>query len=1097
VTHRTRYPYGVGACTVEATDPPVALELDAADEWRVLVTWRGTPCSYLELPSPGSTSGPGMIDAALIRHADGVAAWEQLVERLRGRLGIPDRQLVAPSCSVVVCTHRRPGYIAQVLDGLGRLDPPADEIIVVDNDPGKGDCRLEAERAGARYVREDRAGLDRARNAGLRAASGELVAFTDDDCIPATGWLRSLPELFGDLSVAAVTGPAFAYTLDTPAQVRFEDQGGHRRGLQRQAFDWRLLTPIAATRAGAGLNMIFRRSLLEGLGEVFPPELDAGTPTESGGDMYALYKVLRAGYRVVYDPATYVLHQHRPDARGLHRTIRGYGIGASAVLTKLVVEERELAAPTTWYWLWWLYMDAVRRRLAGQADPVQVRIGWDYLVGGLLGPAAWWRSRRSFGRDGAGPPPAAASSAAVTPATPSASAATADARRVTSPDPDISIIIAGARPGAEARCLEALSRQSERIGALEVIVVNTVGQESPPAVAQMTVRRVDSDPALGARNTGVREARGNLLLFLDADTAPAPDCLAKHAARHQTAGRRRLVVGYSPPHPTRAGLAALWETRRRHDHFECKRAAAAMTFADVRSSNLSLWRSTFERLGGFDGTFERVGREGWELGVRALQHGLEVAYEPAAVAAEDVTPDVRQAIAAARREGRGDALLEARHPVVSPALPLFDTAPGPYRRLLSWSRGRLLGGQAATRSAALALVALERLRARRLWLRLFEAVRAAAYERGTLDAGGRGAPEAASETVLRVELDSEEPIPPPAVAPPVLELSLDGETVGRLVPTGGQWHGYLADQAAAVAAARLHALPSERVPTFEETPQGRDLSGSAVVFGPARRPGDDGHRAQLQEAGAAVELVDGEPQQHWAALDATVRALSEEIVAVPLPGVAPTPAWLAGARQALDGDRVALVVGAGLPSASPPRALFLGTRRLVPTPYPILGRPTQFLAVRRELYADVGGFPVAAARLGHQAVVLDLMDRVLDAGWVVAYREIPGLQPTPPSRDGGRRALWGRHQARGGLMLRRARQTGGLRGALWFTRHGLLPLWLNVWRRGGDRSVIRASGTAAAFLSGCLRAAADRPGRGRSAAVPVSSAPKPPKRRVR
>ena len=92
-----------------------------------------------------------------------------------------------------------------------------------------------------------------------------------------------------------IASPAFAYTLDTPAQVRFEDQGGHRRGLQRQAFDWRLLTPIAATRAGAGLNMIFRRSLLEGLGEVFPPELDAGTPTESGGDMYALYRLLAAG----------------------------------------------------------------------------------------------------------------------------------------------------------------------------------------------------------------------------------------------------------------------------------------------------------------------------------------------------------------------------------------------------------------------------------------------------------------------------------------------------------------------------------------------------------------------------------------------------------------------------------------------------------------------------------------------------------------------------------------------------------------------------------------------------------------------------------
>jgi GT2 family glycosyltransferase len=1089
VTARTRYPFGVAACTVEATAPPTRLELEAADEWRVLITWRGTPCRYFPLPSPGSISGPGIIDAAVVRHADGFAARERLVERLRERLGVTDGRPVTPSCSVVLCTHRRPRYVAHVLDGLRRLDPPAEEILVVDNDPGNSDCRAEVERAGACYVREDRPGLDRARNAGVRAARGELVAFTDDDCIPAMGWLRALPELFADPSVGAVTGPAFAYALDTPAQVRFEDQGGHRRGLQRQSFDWRLLTPIAATRAGAGLNMIFRRSSLDRLGEMFPPELDAGTPTESGGDMYALYKVLRAGYRVVYDPATYVLHQHRPDARSLHRAIRGYGIGVSAVLTKLLLEERELAAPSTWYWLWWLYMDAVRRRLAGRADSVEVRIGWDYLVGGLLGPAAWWRSRRSFRRNGARSSPAATSSVGATAAPESGRTPTVDSGR--SAGLGVSVIVAETRPGAAARCLEALRRQSGHTGAVEVIVVETAG--SKPSAAETAVRRVDADPVFGVRNTGAWEAHGDLLLFLDAETVPAPDCLAQHVARHRTPGRELLVVGYSPPDAARCGLAALWEAQRRHEHFELKRRAAAMTFADVRSSNLSLRRTTFERLGGFDATFERVGREAWELGVRALQHGLEVAYEPLAAAAEGVVLDVRRAIAAARREGRGDALLEARHPVVSPSLP----APGPSLR--SWSRGHVLGGSAATRSAAVALVALERLRARRLWVRLFEAMRAAAYARGALDAGGRRAPEAATAAVLRVELNSDEPIPLPAVAPPVLELSLDGQAVARLAPTGGQWHASLADQAAAAVAERLDGLALGRTCAFEETPQGGDLSGSAVVFGPARQPRDDIHAARLRDAGAAVELVDGEPQQHWVAIDAAIRRSPEEIVALPLPGMAPTAAWLAGVRQALDGDRVALVIGAGLPSASPPRALFLGTRRFVPGPYPILGRPADYLAVRRELYVAVGGLDVAAARLGPQAVALDLVHRVLDAGWVLGYREVPGLERTACSRHAGRRTSWARHQGRGGLMLWRARRIGGLRGTLWLARHGLLPLWANMLRalHNGDRTAVRASGVAAAFLSGCLRAAADRPGRDRRPAVHASSPPRPPLRPAR
>jgi len=1080
-----RYPHGVRACAVDAANPPARLDLSGADEWRVLLTWGGTPCSYFELPSPGATSDRGIVDAAIVRRADHMAALDQLVDRLRRRLGAPDDPPAARSCSVVVCTHRRPDYIAQVLEALGGLDPPADEIVVVDNAPGDRDCRAEAERAGARYVREDRPGLDRARNAGLRASSGELVAFTDDDCVPAVGWLAALAKLFGDPSVAAVTGPAFAHALDTPSQVRFEDQGGHRRGLRRQVLDWTVLTPIAATRAGAGLNMIFRRSLLEGLGDVFPPELDSGTPTESGGDMYALYKLLRAGYRIVYDPATYVLHQHRPDARSLHRAIRGYGIGVSAVLTKLLVEERELAGPTMWYWLWWLYMDALRRRLAGRADAIDVRIGWDYLAGGLIGPAAWRRSRSSFGRDGAGPPPSAPVQTQVVERLPSAGLG-------------ISVIVTATRPGAEARCLEAIRGQFEGNGALEMIVVGA-GRRSPPlAIGETKPRYVQADPKLGLRNTAAREARGDLLLFLDAETVPAPDCMAVHLRHHAAADREPLVVGYSPPDPSGGGLAALWEARRRHDHFERKRMAAAMTFADVRSNNLSLTRSTFERLGGFDVDLEGLGREGWELGVRALQQGCEVAYEPAAVAVEVAALDVGEAIAAACREGHGDALLEARHPVVSPSLPDRGSASGRHR----WQRrlfARLLGSPHATRAAKHVLAGLEGVRARRLWLRLFQLVRAAAYARGEL-AGGRWRRPAPPEpdSPLRIELDSDEAIPPPSVAPPMLEISLAGEVLGRLAPTGGQWHAYLADEAAWVAADRVHALPLERPPAREEMPQGGDLAGVAIVLGPARRPGDDRHIVELRVAGAPVDVVDGDSDRNWAALDAAIRSAAAEIVVVPLPGVAPTPASLAGIAPALSGDRVAVALGAGLPPGAPARPLFLGTRRLLRASHPPLGRPAEYLAVRRDLYVALGGFDVAAARFGAHGVVLDLVDRALDAGWVVAYRDVPGLDPTPPSRNGGRRAAWARHRARGGLMLWRARRIGGARGVLWLLRHGLLPLAVNVARalRGGERSAPLAAGAAAAFISGCLLAALDRPDRGPRTAARPSSDPKLPEPRA-
>jgi glycosyltransferase involved in cell wall biosynthesis len=1008
----------------------------------VLVTHGGTPCGYLHLPGPGTTSDEGLLDAAVVRHADAFAARERFVEAFRRRLGALPRQAKRHSCSVVICTHRRPDYIPDVLEALRRLDPPADEIVVVDNAPGDRDCRRQAEQAGARYVREDRQGLDNARNAGLRAARSDLVAFVDDDCVPVEGWLRNLPELFDDPIVAAVTGPAFAHALETPAQVRFEDQGGHIRGLQRLYFDWRVLDPIAATRAGAGLNMVFRRSLLEPLGELFPPELDAGTPTESGGDMYALYKVLRAGYRVVYDPATYVFHQHRPDPAALHKTIRGYGVGVCAVLTKLLVEERELAGPKVWYWLWWLYMDAVRRRLAGRADAVDVRIGWDYLLGGLVGGPLWWRSRKRFGREERAP------------SSDDVSARPTGARPTPAPGAvAVSVVVSAAVPGSEARCLEALAQQEAPGAELEVIVAGP--QDAPK----------------GTWNEGAGRARGELLLFLDAEAVPEPGLVASHLARHRAGGRDRLVVGRSVLRPARATLTALHESLRCHDHFEAKRTAVALTFADVVASNVSLPRTTFGRLGGLDAELEQAGRGAWELGVRALQSGVEVCYEPEAVAVRAATPSARAAIEEARRDGRGDALLAARHPVVAPSLPAPPALPGirphPVAALRFRAVQRLGAGP-----VALILNVLEWLRLRTTWLRLFGLARRAAYQRGACEAGIGLRGDAPAPQPLRIELGSDEPIPPPAVAPPLVELTLDGTSVGWLRPLGGQWPGSLADQAVAAVAGRLHELPGARPRAFEESPEGRDLTGTAVIFGPARHPADDRHRAALEAAGASVEVLDGDPARHWAALDGAIRASEAELVALPLPGVAAAPGWLASARLAVTGDRVAAAVGGALPPGTPSQPLLLTSRALLCGRYPLPGSETLYLLVRRPLYEALGGFDLTTVRLGTCAPVLDLLERAVDAGYVVGQRDTPGLEPhARPAR----RAEWQRHRSRGGLMLRRARRAGWPSGWPWFVWRGLLPLAADLYRslRARDRSPRSALRRAAAFLSGCLAAAVE------------------------
>lgn len=1049
--------------SIDLASPPSQIDFGDADELQVLALVNGTPFVYIRVPNPGSGAQPRLLSALLDRYADGLRESEQLITGLRRRLGKPEDRYRRLACSVVVCTHRRSRYLPQLLDALAELDPGPDEIVVVDNDPGEHDCRAEVARRGARYVREDRRGLDNARNAGLLAARGELIAFTDDDCVPATTWLRSLGELFDDPSVAAVTGPAFAYRLDTPAQVRFEHQGGHRRGLARRVFDWTNLAPVAASRTGIGANMILRRSVLDKLGEVFPPELDAGTPTESGGDVYALYRILAAGYRVVYDPGTYVFHQHRPDARTLHTTIRGYGVGLSAVLTKLLLEHGELSVPFEWRRLWLAYRHAVRQALTGTADPVDVRIGWDYLRGGLLGAGAWASSVRAARRW-----PESRRSAGDSVA--SAGPVTAD--RVVGPPPlarsprgavhgtgrkKVSVVVTAPNArGSCDPCRDGLAQQSLPSDEFEVIVSSAPGQ---------------------ARNAAARSARGDLLVFLDGDLCPEPELLERHLEAHRGAGGELIAVGYWRYSERGPGLAAMLDDLRWEDHHRFKQRAVAMTFVEVVTANLSLPRATFERLGGFDPDLPRPSRDGWGLGLRALEAGVEVRYEPRAGAARHGSPTTRALLGGAHEDGRADALLRARHPT---SMAVMAAAPAPgLGQVLRRLPARLAASSATREATTVALDVLERLRARRSWLALFSLACRATYEQARTTQGkltpARGGPPQAS-----VELASDEPIEAPHVAAPVVELTVRARVAQRLIPTNGHWSGWLAEQVADVLDWKWWIdLPLERPLEFESSCDGGGPLAAAVLFGPDHHDGDIRNRRAIEAAGGQVELAVDREAGHWCALDRSIRGCAADLVVVPLPGFAPGAACLASAQLALGGDRVALLVGSAAGGSERLRALVLASRRAVRAPYPLIGRAPSYVAVRRSLYEACGGFDAQTARFGAQAPILDLCERALERGYLVAFRETPVPADQRPSRRARRRHELRRHQARGALMLGDVLDSGRREGVLWFARRALWPqarVVLTSMVSGHPRRRL-ALGSTAGLLSGAVLAARRTPAR--------------------
>ena len=88
--------------------------------------------------------------------------------------------------SVVICTRDRPGELARCLASLPIQTRVPDQVIVVDNASSDGRTHEVVVKAEAIYVREDWSGLGFARNAGVRAASGHIIVYTDDDvaCTP-------------------------------------------------------------------------------------------------------------------------------------------------------------------------------------------------------------------------------------------------------------------------------------------------------------------------------------------------------------------------------------------------------------------------------------------------------------------------------------------------------------------------------------------------------------------------------------------------------------------------------------------------------------------------------------------------------------------------------------------------------------------------------------------------------------------------------------------------------------------------------------------------------------------------------------------------
>jgi GT2 family glycosyltransferase len=311
--------------------------------------------------------------------------------------------------SVVIATLDRPDDLRNCLRSLLEQSHRRPfEVVVVDNHPASGKTPpVVREFPGVVLVEETRRGLAYARNKGFTAACGEILVATDDDVLLPDGWLEELVAAFARKDVGAVTGHVLPFELDTEAQRSFEAYGGlgrgfHRFEVDRDWFESCTPHPVPTWRLGATANAAFRRSALAhpevGL---MDEALGPGTPTGVGEDTYLFYRLLKAGYTIVYEPRAYLWHRHRRELHNVRKQLYAYSKGHVAYHLTTLLRDGDLRALTQLFYNLpvWHYLKELVRQVRGRGSyPLDLLLA--QMAGSAVGPLALWRSRRRIRREG-------------------------------------------------------------------------------------------------------------------------------------------------------------------------------------------------------------------------------------------------------------------------------------------------------------------------------------------------------------------------------------------------------------------------------------------------------------------------------------------------------------------------------------------------------------------------------------------------------------------------------------------------------------------------------------------------------------------------
>ena len=200
-----------------------------------------------------------------------------------------------PHITVCVCTYRRKELLSRLLIELAKQETDnafTFSVVVTDNDDQKSAEKLVSEFSETSslkviYSSESRRSISHARNKGLEYATGEFVAFIDDDEFPPTRWLANMHRAYVEYKAAGVFGPVRPH-FDSPPpdwliKGRFCERPEHETGF---------LVPWTECRTG---NVLLERKVISGIGPVFRSEFGAGA---SDQDLFR--RLIEQGHRFIW-----------------------------------------------------------------------------------------------------------------------------------------------------------------------------------------------------------------------------------------------------------------------------------------------------------------------------------------------------------------------------------------------------------------------------------------------------------------------------------------------------------------------------------------------------------------------------------------------------------------------------------------------------------------------------------------------------------------------------------------------------------------------------------------------------------------------------